>query len=291
MDAYLQGIQWIVAPAKLLFGILSRRMLGDPGSLNYIDNHCISGLAIYSVVPIQETQNFLIIFLHRRSNFDEPYKMMIYESTIDSWYHASEPPNPNNFILQQSVVIGRRVYWINLAGEFPHKPLSLLSYSTVDGSWLVGPVPPELQISNSPRLVSIGCELYYIDMERTPTNHQLHIKPVSIDKDNKFQWGPLLTIPSHDLFTIPRISIHDYLFGFCRRIIDVFVKTSTVSSIKIHSKIILKMINKTTESSWNQARLNSIETLSSVKCFTSSLPWDNSSNTPSMSAYKSSDYV
>ncbi|MED6187887.1 hypothetical protein PIB30_080783 [Stylosanthes scabra] len=116
------------------------RYIADPGSLNYTDNHCVSGLAIYSVVPIQETHNFLIIFLHRRSNVDEPYKMKIYESTIDAWYHASEPPNPNNFILQQSVVIGRPVYWINLAGEFPHNPLSLLSYSTVDGSWLDGTV-------------------------------------------------------------------------------------------------------------------------------------------------------
>ncbi|MED6111457.1 hypothetical protein PIB30_052470 [Stylosanthes scabra] len=114
--------------------------IADPGSLNYSNNHCISGLAIYSVVPIQKTKNFLIILLHRCSNFDEPYKMQIYESRIDAWYHATETPNPNNFILQQSVAIGCRVYWINSAGEYPHKPLSVMSYSTVDGSWLVGTV-------------------------------------------------------------------------------------------------------------------------------------------------------
>ncbi|MED6162265.1 hypothetical protein PIB30_068789 [Stylosanthes scabra] len=139
--------------------------------------------------------------------------MQIYESRINAWYYAGQPPNPNNFILQQSTAIGNRVYWINLRGEYPHNPLSVLSYCITDASWIVGTIPPESQISNCPH-------------------------------ENKFQWGPVLAFPSYDMWITPRLLIEDQIFGFSRTTGDVIARVSSMPAIRIISHISLKMINK-----------------------------------------------
>ncbi|MED6151962.1 hypothetical protein PIB30_087316 [Stylosanthes scabra] len=222
------------------------RHISDPGSSNTSNNRSVTGLAIYSVVPIEGSRHFLIILLHKRSNFEVTYRMQIYESRINACYYAGQPPNPNNFILQQSTAIGNRVYWINLGGEYPHNPLSVLSYCITDASWIVGTIPPESQIINCPQLISKNNELFYVTIERYSSPNHLHIRSLSIDSENKFQWGPVLAFPSYDIWITRRILIEDQIFGFSRTTADVIARVSSMPAIRIISHISLKMINKNT---------------------------------------------
>ncbi|MED6208961.1 hypothetical protein PIB30_049968 [Stylosanthes scabra] len=60
------------------------RHISDPGSSNASNNRSITDLAIYSVVNVEGTRHFLIIALHRSSNFDTPYNMEIYDSMFNN---------------------------------------------------------------------------------------------------------------------------------------------------------------------------------------------------------------
>ncbi|MED6158120.1 hypothetical protein PIB30_029808 [Stylosanthes scabra] len=145
------------------------RRISDPGSSNYSNNRAVSGLAIYSVVPIQ------------------------------------------------------------------------------DSSWFVGTIPQESQISNCPQLISLNSELFYVAIDRNSTNNHLHMRSVSIANNNTIQWGNVFRIPCYDLWTAPRISVHNQIFGFSRTTSDVIVRiSSSMPALRILSHIKLKMINKDT---------------------------------------------
>ncbi|MED6109138.1 hypothetical protein PIB30_030923 [Stylosanthes scabra] len=167
----------------------ANRLIRDPGSLNYHRNCCMAGLAIYAVVTLPQSNDFKIILLHRDSNFDDQYKLRVFDSKLDTWALADTPPNASNFILQHSIVINDRVFWINLTQDHLKKPQSILSYSTIDGSWVVSIIPLELQISHSPRLVVHQQVLYFIDMDRSSGHKALHIWTLSMLDNGRFQWG------------------------------------------------------------------------------------------------------
>ncbi|MED6158123.1 hypothetical protein PIB30_029811 [Stylosanthes scabra] len=90
----------------------------------------------------------------RDGNYDEPYKMKIFYSNIEVWLPAPDPPNDSKFIVQQSAIIGQKVFWIILTDDDHRKPCCVISYSAIDGKWLIQVIPPELQISNSLHLLS-----------------------------------------------------------------------------------------------------------------------------------------
>ncbi|MED6193408.1 hypothetical protein PIB30_019142 [Stylosanthes scabra] len=213
------------------------RFIQDPGSFNYHRNCCMAGLAIYAVATIPLSNDFKIALLHRDSNFDDEYKLQVFDSRSDTWTFSDPPPNASNLILQHSLVINQRVFWINLSRDYPKKPESILSYSTIDGSWSVSIIPPESQISHSPRLVAHEQNIYYIGMHRSSRHRALHIWNLTLSDNGNFQWGNRGNLNCNDLWTVPIVLTEDYFIGFSRQLVDLRQQTSSTDLVRVYPSL------------------------------------------------------
>ncbi|MED6218906.1 hypothetical protein PIB30_030917 [Stylosanthes scabra] len=200
--------------------VTSKRItISDPRNPCFSRHVYVRDMLSYSLVVDATSNQFQLIVFRKKIEMASGYTLYTYNSIASSWSDPFDAPDWFWTMSEHPVVVGRRIFWLNLTG-FQRVPYSIIGYCIDTDSWVETIIPPHAVRGSSCRLAVEDDKLLYIVFERTSRKIGVHLYRINILDPFEMAWSFSSFCGDNYLTQTPFLIKENSMVGIIHSVVD-----------------------------------------------------------------------